>query len=149
VTCCVEFFNIQEHSSCWNLGWHYSPASYTEVLYCDLLKSQTDLHLASFFPQCFSIVLKISFSNSLPTVDKRLIGHNFWRNFESLLGFGRVTILYSFQCDRKWLSQRQGLNKYPMLNAKEVFLEDTGDIHLECQQNHMPFLISRIMFLET
>jgi hypothetical protein len=53
-------------------------------------------------------------------VDKRLIRHKFWGNFEFLLGFGRVTIFASFQGARKSLSQRQGLNKYPMLIAQEV-----------------------------
>jgi hypothetical protein len=46
---------------------------------------------------CFWIVLIISFSNSLPVVDKRLIGSKFGGNFGSLPGFGRVMILASFQ----------------------------------------------------
>jgi uncharacterized membrane protein len=36
---------------------------------------------------CFWIVLKISFSNSLPIVDKRLIGCKFWGHFGSFAGF--------------------------------------------------------------
>jgi hypothetical protein len=37
---------------CWNLGWHDLLTSYTKVLYCDLLESQTDFHFTNFFPQC-------------------------------------------------------------------------------------------------
>lgn len=33
-----------------------------------------------------------------------------------------------------------------VLNTKEVSLEDVEDINLECDQDHMPFLISRIVF---
>jgi hypothetical protein len=34
-----------------------------------------------------------------------------------------------------------------MLNAHEIFLEDAGDINLECHQNHRPLLISKMVFL--
>jgi hypothetical protein len=94
----------------WNFGWCDLPASHIEVSYCDLLESQTDLQLVSFFPQCFWIVLKTSFSNSL-VVDKRLIGCKFWRNLGPLPGFGRVMISASFQGARKSPSSRQWLNK--------------------------------------
>jgi hypothetical protein len=46
---------------------------------------------------CFCVVHKISFSHSLPIVDKRLIGLKFWGNFRSLPGFCGVTIFASFQ----------------------------------------------------
>jgi hypothetical protein len=46
---------------------------------------------------CFWIILKISFSNSLPVVDERLMGHKIWGNFGSLPGFGSVVIFASFQ----------------------------------------------------
>jgi hypothetical protein len=42
---------------------------------------------------CFSIILKINFTNSFPVVEKRLIGHKFWRYFGFLLGFGRVIMI--------------------------------------------------------
>jgi hypothetical protein len=48
---------------------------------------------------CFWILLKISFSNNLPVVDKRLIGRKFGENFEYFPGFGRVTIFTSFQSE--------------------------------------------------
>jgi hypothetical protein len=60
---------------------------------------------------CCWIVLKISFSNSLPAVDKRLIWRKFWRNMGSLLGLGRVMILASIQGAGTWPSRRQWLNK--------------------------------------
>jgi hypothetical protein len=45
---------------CWNLGWRDPLPSYIEVLYCDLLESQTDLHLVSFFPKCvFELLLLV------------------------------------------------------------------------------------------
>jgi hypothetical protein len=56
---------------------------------------------------CFWILLKINFSNSLPVVDKRLIG----RKFGFLPSFGRVMIFVSFQGAGKWLSRKQWLNK--------------------------------------
>jgi hypothetical protein len=60
---------------------------------------------------CFWRVFRITSSNSLPVVDRRLIGHKFWGNFGSLLGFGNVMIFASFQDFGKWDSWRQWLNK--------------------------------------
>jgi hypothetical protein len=40
----------------------------------------------------------------------------------------------------------QWLNMLNMLNVQEVFLEDAGDINLECHQNQRSFLISIIAF---
>jgi hypothetical protein len=60
------------------LEWRDPPASHTEVSYSDLLESQTDLHLVSSFLSVVWIVLKISFTNSSPVVDKKLIERKFW-----------------------------------------------------------------------
>jgi hypothetical protein len=46
---------------------------------------------------CFWIVLKMSFSSSLPVVDKKLIGRKFWGNFRSLPDFGKVMTFASIQ----------------------------------------------------
>jgi hypothetical protein len=46
---------------------------------------------------CFWIVLKISFSNSLPAMDKMLIERKFWGNFGPLPSIGREMIFASFQ----------------------------------------------------
>jgi hypothetical protein len=45
----------------------------------------------------FCIVLKKSFSDSLPAVDKRLIGRKFWENIGSLPGFYGVVIFALFR----------------------------------------------------
>jgi hypothetical protein len=47
------------------------------------------------------VVLKISFSKSLPAEDKRLIEHKLWRNSGSLPGFGRVMIFVSHPSDQE------------------------------------------------
>jgi hypothetical protein len=60
---------------------------------------------------CFWIVLKISFSNSLPVVNKRLIGRMFWGNSGTLRGFGRVMFFAAFQGAGKWLSRKEWLHK--------------------------------------
>jgi hypothetical protein len=46
---------------------------------------------------CFWRVFRITFSNSLPVVDRRLIGRKFCGNFGSLPGFGNVMTFASFQ----------------------------------------------------
>jgi hypothetical protein len=43
--------------------------------------------------------------------------------------------------------QAVGRDPINVPNAEEVFLEDAGNINLECHQNHRQFLISRIAFL--
>jgi hypothetical protein len=91
------------------LTWSSSLIYWSVVLWSD--QSQTHLHVVSFFPQCFWIALKISFSNTLPTVGKRLTGRKFGGNFECLLGFSRVMNFASFQGDGKWPSWRQCLDK--------------------------------------
>jgi hypothetical protein len=44
----------------------------------------------------------MTFSNSLPVIDKKLIGRKFCGNFGSLPGFGNVITFASFQGFRKW-----------------------------------------------
>jgi hypothetical protein len=80
---------------------------------CTVICSIPNWLAFSKFPSsvCFWTDLKISFSNSLPVVDKRLIGCKFWGNCGSLPGFDRVMIFVSFQNGRKWPSWRQWLNK--------------------------------------
>jgi hypothetical protein len=63
----------------------------------------------------------MTFSNSLPVVDKRLIGLRFCGIFGFFPGFGKVIIFVSFQEHRKYDSLRHWLNN--VLNEPEVFLE--------------------------
>jgi hypothetical protein len=65
---------------------------------------------ASFF-MCLWTIFRITFYNSLPEIDKRLIGRKFLRNFRSLPGFGNVINFASFQGFVKWDSRRQSLNE--------------------------------------
>jgi hypothetical protein len=51
---------------------------------------------------CLSTICSISFANSLPGVDKRLIGRKFGGNLGSLSGFGKV-ITYFLPRRRKML----------------------------------------------
>jgi hypothetical protein len=60
---------------------------------------------------CLWTIFRNIFSNSLPVVDKRLIGRKFWGNFESLPGFDNVITSASFQGFGKQDSRRQWLNK--------------------------------------
>jgi hypothetical protein len=46
---------------------------------------------------CLRTIFRITFSNSLPVVGKRLIGRTFWGNVGSLPGFGKVIIVASSQ----------------------------------------------------
>jgi hypothetical protein len=93
---------------------------------------------------CFWIVLKIRFSNTLPIVDKRVIESKLRGNFLSLPGFGRVKIL-AF-CKVPGSDQTADSDYINVLTIPKVFLEDIGDINLECRQNHRHFLISRTLF---
>jgi hypothetical protein len=74
----------------------------------------------------FWIVLKISNSNSLPVVEKRLIGHKFWL----FAGF-RQSYDFCFLPRYPGSDQAEGSNPTSVLNAQEVFLEDAEDINLE------------------
>jgi hypothetical protein len=60
---------------------------------------------------CLWTVFRINFSNSLPAVNKRLIGRKFRGNFGSLPGFDNVMTPASFQDFGKWDNRRQCLNK--------------------------------------
>jgi hypothetical protein len=64
-----------------------------------------------FCSVCLRTIFRITFPNSLPVVDKRLIGSKFWGHFGSLPGFGNVMNCFSFQEFGKWDSRRQWLNK--------------------------------------
>jgi hypothetical protein len=59
---------------------------------------------------CFLRKCKITFSNSLPVVGRRIIGRKFRDNLRSLPIFGRVIIFASFQDFGKWASRWQWLN---------------------------------------
>jgi hypothetical protein len=56
-----------------------------------------------------------NFSNSLPVVDKKLIGRKLWGHFGSLLGFVNVMTFPFFHDFGKWDSRRQWLNKCGLL----------------------------------
>jgi hypothetical protein len=61
---------------------------------------------------CVWTIFSTTFSNSLPVVDKRIIGHRFWGNIESLPGFGEVITFASFQDFGKCERRMQWLIKY-------------------------------------
>jgi hypothetical protein len=61
---------------------------------------------------CFWRSFRITFSNSLPVMDRRLIGRKFWGNFGSLPGFGKVITFASSQGFGKCDSRGQLLNKW-------------------------------------
>jgi hypothetical protein len=65
-----------------------------------------------FLPMRLLTIFRKTFSNSLPVVDKRLFGCQFWGNLESFPGFSKVIIFASFQGIGKWDSQRQWLIKW-------------------------------------
>jgi hypothetical protein len=113
----------QPSTYCWNLGWRYPSVSYIEALYYDLLENRTGLHLVSFSSVCFWNVL---------------IGRKFW----DILGLWRdSTELLPSKVPGS--DQVEGSDWINVLNAQDVFLEDAGDVNLECHQNHRPFLMSR------
>jgi hypothetical protein len=60
---------------------------------------------------CFWIILKISFSKSLPVAFKRFMRRKFGENFGSFLGFDRFMNFAFFQGAWKWPSRRQWLHK--------------------------------------
>jgi hypothetical protein len=60
---------------------------------------------------CFWIILRMTFSNNLHIVDRRLVGRKFLRNFGSLPGFGNVMTFAPLQDFGKWDSRKQWLNK--------------------------------------
>jgi hypothetical protein len=90
---------------------------------------------------CFCTVLKISFSNSLPAVDKMLDLIS-----GEILGPCRVSaeLRYLVPSLVSGSDQAESRNWTNVLNAQEVSLEDGGNIHLDSFRNHRSFLISRI-----
>jgi hypothetical protein len=64
------------------------------------------------FCMCLWIILRMTFSNSLPAVGRRLIGLRFWRNFGFLPGFGKVITFASFQDDGRCDRRKQWLNRW-------------------------------------
>jgi hypothetical protein len=56
-------------------------------------------------------IFRITFSNSLPVIDKRLIECKFWGNLWSLPDFSNIITFASFHGFGKWDSQRHWLNK--------------------------------------
>jgi hypothetical protein len=60
---------------------------------------------------CLWTIFRITFSNSLPIEDKRLIGCKFWGNFWFLPGSGNGIACTSFKDSGKWDSRRQRINK--------------------------------------
>jgi hypothetical protein len=69
-------------------------------------KKKTGLKQASFINMLLER-FRINFSNSLPVLDRRLIGRKFWGNFGSLPGFDNVMTFASFQDFGKWDSRGQ------------------------------------------
>jgi hypothetical protein len=59
---------------------------------------------------CLWTIFRITFSNSLPVVNKRPIGRKFWGNFGSLPDFGNVITFSSSQGFGKLDSRRQWIN---------------------------------------
>jgi hypothetical protein len=53
---------------------------------------KTNWHTFSklFSSTCLWTILRITFTNSLPVVERRLSDHKFWGNFGSLPGFSKV-----------------------------------------------------------
>jgi hypothetical protein len=90
--------------------WSVSLIHCSDVLWCARKPNWLALNrlLSSM---CFWIILRKTFLNDLPVVERRLIGRKFWGNFGSLPGFGNVMIFASFQDFGKWDSRRQWLNK--------------------------------------
>lgn len=72
--------------------------------WCDMNGNQTRLQASLM---CLWTIFNITFSNSLPIVDKRLIGRRLWENLESLPDFGKVITFASFQDIGKCESQMQ------------------------------------------
>jgi hypothetical protein len=66
---------------------------------------------------CLLTLFRITFSNSLPVIDKRLIGRKFLGNFGSLPGFGNVITFASFYDFGNWHNRRQWLNKRVRYNS--------------------------------
>jgi hypothetical protein len=98
-----------QQPSKFRVTWSASLIHWSVVVWCATKPNR--LAFSKFLSSvCFWIFLKISFSDSLPVMDKRLIGRKFGGNLESLPDFGRVMIFASLQSAGKWPSRRQWLN---------------------------------------
>jgi hypothetical protein len=63
-------------------------------------------------PEWLWTIFRITFSNSLPVVGKRLVDRTFSGNVGSLRSFGNVIIFASFQGIRKWEIRKLWLIKW-------------------------------------
>jgi hypothetical protein len=93
----------KERSRC----WHITVENYSDVIRqphtlkyhaVSCSKAKLIFFCKFLFSVCFWIVLKIKFSNGLPVVDKRLIGHKFGGNFGSLPSFGSYNFCFLPRC---------------------------------------------------
>jgi len=62
-------------------------------------------------PMCLRVILRMTFSNTLPVEGRRLIGLKFWRSFGFLPGFGKVIIFSYFQDKGKCEILKHCLNR--------------------------------------
>jgi hypothetical protein len=77
--------------------WSYCLIHWSAVLWS--ARKPNWLAFSKFlFIVCFWTVLKIGFSNSLPVVDKRLVGRKLWWLFGSFLGFGSYDFCFLPRC---------------------------------------------------
>jgi hypothetical protein len=91
--------------------WSVSLMHWSVVLWRE--RKQNWLALSrSLSSRCLWTIFRITFANSLPVVDNRLIGRKFWGNLGPLPGFGKVIAFASFQDTGKCDSRMQWLNKW-------------------------------------
>jgi hypothetical protein len=103
------------------VAWSVSLINWSVVLW----QAQKPKRLALIRPLssvCPWTIFRMTPSNFLSVVDKRLIRRKLWRNFGSLPGFGKVINFVSFQGFGKLDSRRQWLNKRARYTSG--FLED-------------------------
>jgi hypothetical protein len=97
---------------CWNLEWLDPTALYIEVSYCDLLESQTDLHLISFFAQCvLGVFLKSASQIVCPSWTRGWLDVSY-KESSVLCRVSAVMIFASFQGAGKWPSRSQWFSRY-------------------------------------
>jgi hypothetical protein len=71
---------------------------------------------------CLWTIFRITFSNNLSVVDKRLIGRKCYGNFGFFPVFSNVITFASFQGFGKWDSRRQWLNKGSSWKMPKAFV---------------------------